>query len=70
MPSAVALEVVDTTKFHPIVLLQSNAQQTWIEYQTKDFVNDSLSLDSLQGRENEFSGINIRRLCNDSRQQF
>ena len=49
MPSAVALEVVDTTKFHPIVLLQSNAQQTWIEYQTKDFVNDSLSLDSLQG---------------------
>ena len=37
MPSAVALEVVDTTKFHPIVLLQSNAQQTWIEYQTKDF---------------------------------
>ncbi len=49
MPSAVALEVVDTTKFHPIVLLQSNAQQTWIEYQTKDFLNDSLSLDSLQG---------------------
>ena len=49
MPSAVALEVVDTTQFHPIVLLQSNAQQTWIEYQTKDFVNDSLSLDSLQG---------------------
>ena len=40
MPSAVALEVVDTTKFHPIVLLQSNAQQTWIEYQTKDFLND------------------------------
>ena len=37
MPSAVALEVVDTTKFHPIVLLQSNAQQTWIEYQTKRF---------------------------------
>ena len=49
MPSAVALEVVDTTQFHPIVLLQSNAQQTWIEYQTKDFINDSLSLDSLQG---------------------
>ena len=49
MPSAVALEVVDTTKFHPIVLLQSNAQQTWIEYQTKDFFEYSLSLDSLQG---------------------
>lgn len=49
MPSAVALEIIDTTKFQPIVLLQTNAQQTWIEYQTKDFVNDSLSLDPLQG---------------------
>lgn len=52
MPSAAALEIIDTTKsakFHPMVLLQTSAQQTWIEYQTKDFVNDSLSLDSLEG---------------------
>lgn len=49
MPSAVALEVTDTMRFNPIVLLQTDSLQTWIEYQTKDFINESLSMDSLKG---------------------
>lgn len=49
MPSAVALEVTDTTRFHPTILLQTDSLKTWIEYQTKDFVNEPLSLDSLKG---------------------
>ena len=36
------------------------------------FVEASYTVGGYLGsfRENEFSGINIRRLCNDSRQQF
>lgn len=49
MPTAVALEVTDTTRFHPIILLQTDSLKTWIEYQTKDFVNEPLSMDSLLG---------------------
>lgn len=49
MPSAVALEVTDTARFHPIVLLQTDSLRAWIEYQTKDFINEELSVDSLQG---------------------
>lgn len=71
MPSAVALEVVDTTKFHPIILLQTDKLQTWIEYQTKDFVNDSLSFDSLQGEKRGAypTAIALTRKIKDSKKK-
>ncbi len=49
MPAAVALEVTDTTRFQPTVLLQTDSLTNWIEYQTTDFINEPLSLDSLKG---------------------
>ena len=46
MPSAAALEVTDTTVFKPTVLLRTDAGQTWVEYQTTDFFDQTPVLDT------------------------
>lgn len=49
MPGAVALEVVDTTVFKPMVLLSTDTLQTWIETKTTDFVEETPVCDSISG---------------------
>lgn len=44
MPGAVALEVIDTTRFRPLVLLQTDST-AWIERQTTDFIDEQPSPD-------------------------
>lgn len=48
MPGAVALEVVDTTRFRPLVLLQTDST-AWIERQTTNFIDETPTPDSLAG---------------------
>lgn len=51
MPGAVALEVVDTTKFKPLTLLTTDTLQTWVEKQTTDFIEETPVCDSIRGGE-------------------
>ena len=48
MPGAVALEVIDTARFRPLVLLQTDST-AWIERQTSDFIDETPSVDSQAG---------------------
>lgn len=48
MPGAVALEVIDTTRFRPLVLMQTDST-AWIERQTTDFIDERPVPDSLAG---------------------
>ncbi len=48
MPSAAAIELVDTTRFRPIVLLES-PEEGWIERQTTDFAAENPTLDPRAG---------------------
>lgn len=48
MPSAAAIQIVDTTRFRPRVLLSTEADKTWIEMQTTDF-DTTPTLDTLAG---------------------
>ena len=50
MPGAVAIEVIDTTRFHPLVLLQTDST-AWIERQTTDFIDETPSVDSRTGEQ-------------------
>lgn len=49
MPGAVALEVVDTTVFKPMVLLSTDTLQTWVETRTTDFIEETPVCDSIAG---------------------
>ena len=49
MPGAVALEVVDTTVFKPMVLLSTDTLQTWVETKTTDFVEETPVCDMKSG---------------------
>lgn len=49
MPGAVALEVVDTTVFKPMVLLSTDTLQTWVETKTTDFIEETPVCDSIAG---------------------
>ena len=51
MPGAVALEVVDSTRFKPLTLLTTDTLQTWIEKNTTDFVEETPACDSIRGGE-------------------
>lgn len=51
MPGAVALEMVDSTKFRPMTLLMTDTLQTWIERQTTDFIEETPVCDSIRGNE-------------------
>ena len=51
MPGAVALEMVDSTKFRPMTLLMTDTLQTWIEKQTTDFIEETPVCDSIRGNE-------------------
>lgn len=48
MPGAVALEVIDTTRFRPLVLLRTDST-AWIERQTTNFIDETPAPDSLAG---------------------
>lgn len=48
MPEAAALEVTDTTRFRPLVLLRTDST-AWIELQTTDFIDETPTPDSLAG---------------------
>jgi len=49
MPGAVALEVVDTTVFKPMVLLSTDTLKTWVETKTTDFIEETPVCDSIAG---------------------
>ena len=49
MPYAGALEVVDTSVFKVMPALQTNAQQTWLEQQTENFLEETPTLDAKSG---------------------
>ena len=51
MPGAVALEVVDTTVFKPMVLLSTDTLQTWVETKTTDFVEETPVCDMKSGEQ-------------------
>lgn len=73
MPGAVALEVVDTTKFKPMVLLTTDTLQTWVEKKTVDFIDEVPTCDSLSGGERIGSYITCLALCrmhNDKQQRI
>lgn len=48
MPGAVALEVIDTTRFRPLVLLRTDST-AWIERQTTNFIDETPVPDSPAG---------------------
>lgn len=72
MPGAVALEVVDTTVFKPMVLLSTDTLQTWIETKTTDFVEETPVCDSISGeRISSYpTAVALTRMHNGKQQRF
>ena len=72
MPGAVALEVVDTTVFKPMVLLSTDTLQTWVETKTTDFVEETPVCDMKSGEQiaSYPTAIALTRMHNGKQQRI
>ena len=72
MPGAVGLEVVDTTKFQPWVILCTDTLSTWIEHKTTDFIDETPTCDERSGEKvgSFITGLALRRMHNDKQQRI
>ena len=72
MPGAVALEVVDTTVFKPMVLLSTDTLQTWVETKTTDFVEETPVCDMKSGEQiaSYTTAIALTRMHNGKQQRI
>ena len=71
MPSAVAISVTDTTRFHATPLTAS-APESWIEYDTENFKDETPTLDPSRGEKqgSRLTSVALSRKVGEKRQRI